>query len=67
IEGGGRMHTSNGAVRMLNIRGDLDVQTSFEVRLRGAISQNHLEGTIGPGGPMLDLSTSNGSIRLLKL
>jgi hypothetical protein len=39
----------------------------FELKLQGTISQNYLEGTIGAGGPMLDLSTSNGIIRLLKL
>jgi len=26
-----------------------------------------MEGVIGTGGPLIDLSTSNGSIRLLKM
>ena len=52
-----RAHTSNASI-----------STEFDVRREGSTSsRNHLEGTIGAGGPTLDLSTSNGSIRLLKL
>jgi len=51
-----RAHTSNSSI-----------STDFSVETQGTVSKNHLEGTIGPGGPLLDLSTSNGSIRLLKL
>lgn len=51
-----RARTSNAAIA-----------TDFELKLQGTISQNHLEGTIGGGGPTLDLSTSNGNIRLLRL
>jgi hypothetical protein len=36
------------------------------VRARGELSRNRLEGVIGSGGPLIDLSTSNGSIHLLK-
>ena len=38
----------------------------FEMRLRGEISKHNIEGSIGSGGPLIDLSTSNGSIRILK-
>jgi hypothetical protein len=30
------------------------------------LSKHRLEGTIGSGGPMLDLGTSNGSIKLVR-
>jgi hypothetical protein len=43
------------------------ITTDFDVALEGARQHNRLEGTIGSGGPHLDLTTSNGSIRLLKL
>lgn len=43
------------------------ISTDFEVRTHGAMAKHHLEGTIGAGGPLLDLSTSNGGIKLLKM
>ena len=46
-------HTSNSSI-----------ETEFEVRARGELSRNRLEGEIGSGGPLIDLGTSNGSIRL---
>jgi hypothetical protein len=30
------------------------------------LSKHRLEGTIGTGGPLLDLETSNGGIKLLR-
>jgi|SRR5579863_194987 len=51
-----RAHTSNGSI-----------SSDFEVKAQGEISKHRLEGTIGEGGPVLDLSTSNGSIHLEKL
>jgi len=51
-----RAHTSNGSIN-----------SDFEVQVQGQISKHSLEGTIGSGGPVLDLSTSNGGIRLEKL
>lgn len=42
------------------------VSTDFDVRMQGEFSKNHMDATIGNGGALLDLSTSNGSIRLLK-
>ena len=50
-----RAHTSNGAIH-----------SDFDVTAHGLISKRSLEGAIGAGGPLLDLSTSNGSIRLLR-
>ena len=43
------------------------ISSDFEVKMQGEFSKNRLEGTIGNGGPLIDLSTSNGSIRLLKM
>jgi DUF4097 and DUF4098 domain-containing protein YvlB len=51
-----KAHTSNGSI-----------SSDFEVQVQGQISKHSLEGTIGQGGPVLDLSTSNGSIHLEKL
>ncbi len=51
-----RAHTSNSSI-----------STEFDVRREGRNDKHNLEGTIGSGGPTLDLSTSNGSIRVLKL
>ncbi len=43
------------------------ITTDFDVLTRGMIGKHSLEGTLGSGGPLIDLSTSNGSIKLLKL
>jgi DUF4097 and DUF4098 domain-containing protein YvlB len=42
------------------------VTTDFSIQTHGEISRNHLDGVIGAGGPLIDLSTSNGGIRLLR-
>ena len=49
-------HTSNSAIT-----------SDFEVRAQGEFSKNRLDGTIGAGGPLLDLTTSNAGIRLQKM
>jgi DUF4097 and DUF4098 domain-containing protein YvlB len=51
-----RAHASNNSI-----------STDFEVQMHGTLSKHHLEGTIGGGGPLLDLETSNGGIHLQKL
>ena len=43
------------------------ISSDFEVRMQGEFSKSRMEGVIGTGGPLIDLSTSNGSIRLLKM
>lgn len=43
------------------------ISTEFEVATSGSVDKHHLEGKIGSGGPEIDLSTSNGSIRVQKL
>jgi DUF4097 and DUF4098 domain-containing protein YvlB len=43
------------------------INTDFDVNVRGTISKNQLEGAINGGGSVLDLSTSNGAIRVQRL
>ena len=70
--------TSNSSitVRMpASVNADLNAHTSnssitsdFDVNVHGGtISKRRMEGRIGNGGPMLDLGTSNGSIKLLRM
>ncbi len=42
------------------------ITTDFEVAASGTISKSRLEGSIGSGGPVVDLRSSNGSIRIAK-
>lgn len=51
-----RAKTSNGSIR-----------SDFDLAGEGARSKSTLEGRIGSGGPVMRLSTSNGSIRLARL
>ncbi len=50
-----RANTSNGSIT-----------SDFDVAGKSADSKNHLEGTVNGGGPLLDLETSNGSIKIVK-
>jgi DUF4097 and DUF4098 domain-containing protein YvlB len=50
-----RAHTSNAGIH-----------SDFDVTTHGLISRHSLDGTFGSGGPLLDLSTSNGGIRILR-
>jgi hypothetical protein len=44
------------------------IACDFDVSVHGGqISKHRLEGQIGKGGPVLDLGTSNGSIKILKM
>jgi DUF4097 and DUF4098 domain-containing protein YvlB len=49
-------HTSNSSIT-----------TDYEIRMQGGVSKNQVEGTLGSGGGLIDLGTSNGSIRLLRM
>ena len=45
-----------------------NIHTDFDVNVRaGQMAKGHLEGELNGGGPLMDLATSNGSIRILKL
>jgi DUF4097 and DUF4098 domain-containing protein YvlB len=71
-----RVSTNNGGITLrlpesTNARvsartSNSSVTTDFEIRTQGEISKNHLDGVIGAGGPLIDLGTSNGGIRLLR-
>ena len=71
-----RAHTSNNGITLhlpgqVNARlsagtSNASISTDFEMRLRGEIGKHHIEGSIGNGGPLIDLTTSNGAIRILK-
>jgi len=58
-------HSVNAQLRARTSNGS--IQTDFDVNVRGTMSKNSMEGTIGSGGPMLELETSNGTIRLQRL
>ena len=71
-----RAHTSNNGIT-LHLPGEVNARLSagtsngsissdFEMRIRGEITKHHIEGSLGNGGPLIDLSTSNGPIRILK-
>jgi DUF4097 and DUF4098 domain-containing protein YvlB len=43
------------------------IHTDFDVRRDDGKGKNHLDGIIGDGGPTVELTSTNGSIRLLKM
>jgi DUF4097 and DUF4098 domain-containing protein YvlB len=43
------------------------IESDFDMQVRGEIRRHHIDGNLGSGGPTIDLSTSNGAIRLLKV
>ena len=77
ITSGVRANTSNAGITLhmpgpVNARvaartSNASVSSDFEVRVEGELNKNHMEGVIGNGGPLLDLSTSNGAIRFLRM
>ena len=70
-------HTSNGSITLhlppsINAQvaahtSNASISSEFEVRASGELTKHALNGAIGAGGPLLDLSTSNGSIKLQKM
>jgi len=57
---------TNGAVSA-HTSGHDRIQSDFDITMHGLLARSRLEGNIGSGGPRIDLRTSNGNIRLLKL
>ena len=59
---------SNAAARLIadtsnsRISSEFDLTTRVEDNHRG----NHLDGAIGAGGPIIELTTNNGAIRILR-
>jgi DUF4097 and DUF4098 domain-containing protein YvlB len=43
------------------------IHTDFDVKQEERGGKNHLDGVIGSGGPTVELTSTNGSIRLLKM
>jgi hypothetical protein len=74
--GGVRVSTSNGGItvrlhgtvnaRLMARTSNSSISTEFDVTSQGRKDKHHLEGVIGSGGPVLDLSTSNGNIRVMR-
>ena len=72
-----RVGTSNGHItlhmsgavnaRVLARTSNSSISTDFDVRMQGEFNKNHMDGVIGTGGPLLDLNTSNGGIRLARM
>ncbi len=78
VDGGLEARTSNGAITVrlpvsicarvravVSLHGS--ISTDFEIHKEIGGGKTRLEGVIGAGGPLIDLVTSNGSIRLGKL
>ena len=42
------------------------ITTDMPIQVRGTLSKHRLEGTVGSGGPLVQLSTSNGQIRIMR-
>jgi DUF4097 and DUF4098 domain-containing protein YvlB len=71
-----RLNTSNGGITLrlpptVNAQlrahtSNASIQSDFTLDPRGSQSKTHMEGAIGGGGPLIELDTSNGSIRVLR-
>jgi hypothetical protein len=69
-------HTTNGSVTVslpegadANIKARTTngrINSEFALSVSGVISGRSLQGTIGKGGPLLDIATTNGTIRIEK-
>jgi len=73
---GVRAHTSNSSITV-HLPGGINahviastnndsISSEFDMTVHGEVSKTHLEGDIGRGGSLIDLDTSNGSIRIVK-
>jgi hypothetical protein len=49
-------HTSNSSIT-----------SDFDIRMQGELSKNRLDGTLGRGNGLIDLETSNGSVRVVRM
>jgi DUF4097 and DUF4098 domain-containing protein YvlB len=76
VRNGVRVATSNGGItlrlpgtinaRLMARTSNASISSDFDVTTHGTKDRHHLEGTIGSGGPVLDLSTSNGGIKVVR-
>jgi len=56
----------NAGARVSAHTSNASIESDFDVSVHGMLSKHVLEGNIGSGGPLLDLSTSNGGIRIMR-
>jgi DUF4097 and DUF4098 domain-containing protein YvlB len=71
-----RVNTSNSSItvhvpsepnaRLIARTSNGSITSDYDLRVRGEFSKNHMEGTLGRGDGLLDLSTSNSSIRIVR-
>jgi DUF4097 and DUF4098 domain-containing protein YvlB len=71
-----RAHTSNGSITLrapatLNARvsartSNGKITSDLDLRTSGEISRTRMEGVVGAGGPLIELTTSNGGIRITR-
>jgi len=63
-----RMPAGVGASLHASTNSNGSVRSDFDVLIHsGELSKHRMEGTIGAGGPKIDLTTSNGNINVLKM
>lgn len=62
-----RLPAATNATVTAHTSGHDRIYSDFDVTMRGQLSRSHLEGNIGGGGAKIQLTTSNGNIRLLKI
>ncbi len=73
-----RVSTSNSGItvrlpaparaRILARTSNSSISSDFDLKMHGEVGKNHVDGEIGSGGgPLIDLATSNGGIRLMKM
>ncbi|MGA3096891.1 MAG: DUF4097 family beta strand repeat-containing protein [Bryobacteraceae bacterium] len=72
-----RVTTSNSSItvrmpsepnaRLVAHTSNASITSDFGIRMQGRIDKNHVEGALGNGGALIDLGTSNGGIRLLRM
>jgi hypothetical protein len=53
--------------RIMAHTNNASITSDFSIRTSGTIGKDRLEGTLGSGGPLIDLATSNGGIRLSRM
>jgi DUF4097 and DUF4098 domain-containing protein YvlB len=71
-----KVHTSNAGITLRapgTVNARLSASTSngsissdFDLEGRGDSERHHVEATLGRGGPLIDLQTSNGGIKILR-
>ena len=72
-----RAHTSNGGITVhlpeaVNARlsahtSNASISSDFDLKTTGEMGRNHVDAVLGNGGPLVELSTSNGGIHLLRM